>query len=258
MNLSLWYIARETFTLLRRDKIFAPFIIVTILVTAIANLASDWAIEDFTKILFDFGAFGYHVTGTLVAIMWGTKTLIDSRSQGSVETQLASPVSRPTWLIGKFLGLAFALLTLAVAFIAIWQLVMFLNRYGMMGKPEILMFAFLTLDWLVMGAVAICFASTMSSAVSLFAACTLWVVGMAAPSVAQLLSPETPLITRTLVEGIARFWNLQQFNLVDAVASLGSFPSPRDLEMRLGYGFCLIAVFLTIGSWSFSKRDLGQ
>src|SRR5271169_3241497 len=99
-------IALETFLLLRRDRIFAPALVLGLAACALALLASDWSIEDFSKILYDVGYFGFQITGGLVALVWGTKTVGDSRQEGSLEVQLAAPISRFTWLIGKYLGLA--------------------------------------------------------------------------------------------------------------------------------------------------------
>lgn len=254
----LFAIAHETWILLRRDRIFVPFILMVILVTTIANLASDWAIEDFTKILFDFGAAGFHITGGLVAIMWGTKTLIDSRSQGAVETQLATPVSRATWLVGKYLGLASMLVALALVFIAVWQSVMAINKFGIMGKPELIMFGFLVVDWLIVAAMAVMFAALMSSAVALFSCAMLWVVGLSAPSIQLVMAPDADPTAKVIVGGLAKYWNLQQFVLSDYLNSPGVFPTAHDLEMRLLYAGCLIGIMLTAGAVGFSRRDLGS
>ncbi len=52
---TLSVISWETFVLLRRDKVFVPALVASLLISAFANLASDWSVEDFTKILFDIG-----------------------------------------------------------------------------------------------------------------------------------------------------------------------------------------------------------
>src|SRR5690606_34381136 len=106
-------IAWETFVLLRRDKIFVPALVISLLISVLANLASDWSVEDFEKILFDIGFFGFQMTGSLVAIFWGAKIISDSRQEGSLEVQLAAPISRGSWIIGKYAGLCLCLVVLA-------------------------------------------------------------------------------------------------------------------------------------------------
>src|SRR5438876_929135 len=110
MNLrSVIEIARETIYLLKRGPIFIPTIVFSIIVSAFATIASTWGVAEFRKILFDIAGFGFHLTGNLIAVIWSVKVLAVARIDGSLEVQLASPVSRSAWLLGRFLGIFFLL-----------------------------------------------------------------------------------------------------------------------------------------------------
>lgn len=248
-------IARETFLLLRRDKVFVPALIISIVISALANLASDWSVEDFTKILFDIGFFGFQITGSLVAIFWGAKIINDSRQEGSLEVQLAAPVDRGHWIIGKYLGLCACLIVLAVILLTIWQSLMLLNGFGWMTKIALVVYAFMVLSWLVQGALAILMASFMGQAIAMFATLCLWLTGMASALVANTVSPESSPLMKTLTSGIARFWDFQQFNLVDH-AMTKPWLSQSDLMNRGAYGLILILLQLTLAVTIFSKRDI--
>jgi ABC-type transport system involved in multi-copper enzyme maturation permease subunit len=212
-------------------------------------------VEDFRKILFDIGAFGFRMTGGVVALLWGTKLITDSRADGSLEVKLAAPVSRATWIVGRYLGLLVALGILAVFLLALWQGLMLLNNFGWMTMAHRQMFAYLVLEWAVVAAVAVSFATFCRNAVALFATACFWVAGMMIPTLAIAVSPETPAFTRQVIEQTALLWNLSQFNLVEYAIS-GMMPSANALFWLVGYGVSRIVFFLAVGTVIFSRRDL--
>jgi len=248
-------VASETFLLLRRGKIFLPALVAGIMIGFITNLASDWSVEDFRKILFDIGAFGYHITGAVVAIFWGTKIISDSRQEGAIEIRLAEPLHRGSWLVGNYLGLAAGLLSLAAVLLAVWQGLMLLNRFGWMDQNEIMVFAFLTLLWLIVGAVAIFFSSFTNSAVALFGSLCLWFVGLWTPSVAATANTDASPLATNLLNGMAWVWNLAQFNLSEQLVSK-SLPPPEALLWLAVLGGSTILLLLALATAVFSRRDL--
>lgn len=216
MNLrALRLISGETFVLLRRDRLFGPAAGMMLVVAIVAVLVSDWSIEDFTKILYDVGVFGFQMTGSLVALTWGTKVVSDSRQEGALEVQLAAPVSRATWLVGKYIGLSLCLLLLLGLLLVVWQACLLLNQFGWLTLPQLSMFGFMALGWLVLAALALMLGTMARQGTAFLAAVGLWIGGLATSLVASSLAPETPAAVRSVVNALARFWDFQQFNLVD-------------------------------------------
>jgi ABC-type transport system involved in multi-copper enzyme maturation permease subunit len=252
---NIYYIARETFLLLRRDKIFLPAAIAGLLIAVFALLASNWSIEAFEKVLFDIGVFGFQFTGSIVALFWGHRMIADSRQDGALEVQLASPVSRTSWLLGKFFGLAVCLLFLGVIMLSVWQAVMLFSRFGWMTPQQLVTLAFTILGWLVLASTALFFATFCRPQVALFATLCLWICGLTSFLIAQSLTPETPPVTRRAVEFLARIWDFQQFNLVDWSNKL-IVVSHQELILRGLYGIVLILVLQTTASITFQNRDL--
>ena len=54
---SIYRVAWQTATLLRRDRIVWPVLLAGVMITGLALLASTWAIDEHEKILFDAGSF---------------------------------------------------------------------------------------------------------------------------------------------------------------------------------------------------------
>ena len=251
----LWILSRESFAVLKRDRVFAPALVMGLLVAGFAALASQWSVEDFRKILFDVGLFGLQATGGLVALVWGTKLVADSRQEGSLEVQLAAPVPRPVWLLGKFVGLAVCLALLGALLLAVWQGMMLLAGYGPLRPPELLAFGLMGVGWLVLAALALFFASMARQGVALFATLCAWVTGLAAAPVAGALGVETSALARRIVGTLARYWDLQQFNYADRVLD-PVLPPLGDLGARFAYGGLLTLMLLTLACLVFSRRDV--
>ena len=254
--MGVFYIALETFTLLRRDRVFVPALLTGLFFVIFANLASDWSVSDFTKILFDSGTFGYRFTGIAVALFWGTKIIGDTRLEGSLETALAAPISRSAWLAGRFTGLVLALLALALVYLIFWQTFMILTGFPVMTSSQLYVFFLLTLEWIVCGAIATFFSAFASNAVALFASIAVVLVGLVSHTISQTLGPNTSEWLKGVVGGLAYIWNLQQFNLVDMATQLnGPGIAPSQLVMTSLYGIGIIAVLVSAGCLVFEKID---
>ncbi len=249
-------VASETFLRLRRDKVFLPALLIGIGLLGLTGLASYWGVEEFFKILYDLGTAAYLFTGSAVAIFWGNKIVSDSRQEGSLEVQLASPIGRSSWLIGKFLGLSAALVLLGVGFLIAWQGIYLSYGMGYMKGVDLLMFALLTMVWFVLAALSIFFAALATQAVALFCSIWMFVCGLISGPILQALSPETPESTRKVVGVIAGIWNLHLFNISQTMSRYYIPEIPSDLGLRFGYGVLLCGFFLAAACLAFQKRDI--
>jgi len=248
-------IARQTFRLLRRDQVFIPVVLAGLLITGFANIASDWSVEDFSKILFDIGGFGFAVTGSLVALFWGTKILGDARSDGAVEVELSTSISRAAWLAGKYLGIALTLVLLGVILIVIWQMIMLANNFGWMTEGQLLIFLLMIVGWLAVAATAVFFSAFCGTTVAVFCTFCAWMVGLVAALVAGTLTDRTSPAMAALVRGAARFWDFQQFNAIQHAVTMPPL-THAEMLMRFGYGAVLIAILVSAGCMIFDRKDL--
>ncbi len=206
--------------------------------------------------MYDLGTTSYLFTGAAVAIFWGNKIVSDSRQEGSLEVQLASPIGRSVWLMGKFLGLLMALILLAIGFLVAWQLIYFSYGMGWMNPVDLVIFGLLTVVWIVLAAVSIFFASLATQAVALFCSIWMFVCGLISGPIFQALSPETPAATRQFVGFVAGLWNLHIFNITQVLGRGFQVKIPDDLFVRLGYGCLLTGLFLAAACLAFQKRDI--
>ena len=112
-------IIRNTFfESIRQPVVFILLIVATILLI-IANLTSTFTMEDDQKMLIDVGLATVFLFGALLAAFIATNVLTREIENKTVLTVVSKPVGRPLFVIGKFLGVAGAILiaSLYMAFV---------------------------------------------------------------------------------------------------------------------------------------------
>lgn len=250
-------IALETFRLLRRDRIFVPAWLAGLAIAILAGLASDWSLEDFDKVLVDIAFFGFQCLGGAIAVFWGTKTIADAMSSGAIEVQLAAPVGRGTWLVGRYLGLALALVALGFGIAAIWQLTCYARQSGGMRDAELIAIAFTVLGWLVLAGVAMSFSCYAGQGIAVFATLSVWIAGLASPLVYATLPQDTSEGARLVLRLLTQLLDFQTFNLIDWANGLAHI-EVDELWARAAYGFVFIAFSLQLGMLGWLRRDIAH
>ncbi len=252
---AIWSVMVESFRLLRRDKIFLPAAVIGGVLMQLAISISELGIENITQMLFNFASAGFHLTGAVVAILWGSKIISDTRQEGSIEVQLASPVSRPAWLLGKFLGMTTVLLLLGCILIGIWQLLTAAQSWELLPIRQLVILSYMILGWIVIAALAIFFSSFTSGAVSLFCTACAWLLGMTSAAIYQSLPNKTHPLTVAIMKYSAYLWDLQRFNFASLAHAQEALPQEQLTHSAL-YGVLLIVLLLSFACTIFSKRDI--
>ena len=245
----------ETYLRLLRDRFFVPGIISGALMAGFATIASTWGVEEYDKILTDICLVSFHLTGVFIAIIWGTKTVSDTQAEGSIEVQLASPISRPIWLLGKFSGITIILTILASIYMIILQGILFFHSYGLLRTDVFISLLFVFLLWLIIASMTIFFASIASAPIALFSSSCLWLIGLLSQPLYQTISSNATSWAKASVEVLASIWNLHLFNFSSFIMT-SSFPSPTVLFYRLSLGIIYVVFFLSASCLLNHRKDI--
>jgi hypothetical protein len=247
----------EALAWLRRDKVFTPMILVGVCISLFAGVASQWTIEEFSKVLFDIGFAGFRLTGGAVAILWGSRVIHDALHDRSLDPRLAAPISRWVWYLARFCSLATVVTMMGVVFALCWQGIMIFHGFGTMTELHVWSFTLLVCEWIILAGLAMTVATYTGFGISLFATALLWLSGLLAPLVAATKGADVTGFQQILVDGIADIWNFQRFNLVDQLGTSGGDLNIADMQFRVAWAGALLATTLVAGIWRFSERDLG-
>lgn len=246
-------IASETFTLLRRDRIFVPTLLIGFFLIFLSSIISGFTIEDMSTVYFDFSLAAFNIAGSFVAILWGTKTIADAKIDGAIDVQLASPIDRSQWLVGKFLGMALTLCSFGTILALILILAMLFNQYGSPQMKHTWIFAGYIEGWVVLAAMSIFFSTFSTPAISMFSSLCAWGIGLTAEPVSRILNEETNQFSTQVVEVLVIMWNFQNFDL----SSLLTSPMPdQELLQRFIYGLSLCISIVATASLIFRRRDV--
>ncbi len=251
-----WYLNKESFLMLRRDRVFTPMLVIGVAIALFASLASGWTIEDDEKILFDIGIAGFRITGAVVAMLWGVRMMTDPLQDRSIELRIAAPSARYAWIISRYTGLAICLLLMGCTFALIWQAVMYFNHLGTMTNMHGWILFMLVAEWFALGAIGLLMGTLAGFSTAIFATFSAWIAGLIAPLVAATMDPNTDPTQKRIVLWIADTWNFQRFNLLDQLERGARTADYNDLIARLSWGGSLLLGCLVLASWIFQDKDL--
>jgi ABC-2 type transport system permease protein len=116
-------IIRNTFFESIRQPITLVILAVATVGLIFSNLLAGFTMEDDQRMMIDLGLSTVFICGTLLAAFIATNVLNREIENKTVLTVIAKPVSRPLFVIGKFLGVAGALTLAAVYMSCVFLLV---------------------------------------------------------------------------------------------------------------------------------------
>ena len=112
MIYKLLIVARNTFTETLRQPIYAVIITFALFSFVIAPSISMYTLDEDIKLLRELGLSTLFLAGLFIAIFSATSAVTEEIESRTITTVLSKPISRPTFILGKFFGVA-AAVTLA-------------------------------------------------------------------------------------------------------------------------------------------------
>lgn len=127
-------IIRNTFFESVRQPIVLVLLIVSTLMMIVANLTATFTMEDDQKMLIDIGMGTVFMFGALLAAFIATNVLTREIENKTVLTVISKPVSRPIFILGKYLGVALAILIASLYMCFVFLLV---EHHGVMETVRV-------------------------------------------------------------------------------------------------------------------------
>ncbi len=248
--LSLIY---QSFLMNFREKIFYALALTHFLGIALCHVISEWTMQNMTEVLYDFGGFYLMLMSSLISIILSSKIL--DNADGSVEGVLALVQSRSVYLIGRFLGLCVSIMASTLIFLAIWQIFLLGNQLPGLNMPHLLVFFTLTVPSLLIAALSLLFSSFTQTTVTVMTSFILFGIGLMSQTLSRGLPANASVSQRYIVEFFAKFWNLQQYNLMDALHLSGNVSNNLLLWLWI-YALNMMAIFITLTIFIFAKKDI--
>ncbi len=108
---SIWVIAVNTYQEIIRDRILYGLLVFALLLIGLSLALGSLSFAEQERISVNFGFAAIHISSVFIAIFLGSTLVAREIDKQTVLTLLVRPISRTQFLMGKYLGLLFVILT---------------------------------------------------------------------------------------------------------------------------------------------------
>ncbi|OFW41684.1 MAG: hypothetical protein A3J29_11815 [Acidobacteria bacterium RIFCSPLOWO2_12_FULL_67_14b] len=250
-----------------RDRVPYSMVIFAVLMMAASYLISQLTAGQDLKIIKDLGLAALSIFGLLIAVFIGIGLVSKEVEKKSVFALLTKPVTRPQFILGKYLGLVMTLIVnLAVMTVAYYLVLYYMDvmatpalRAGWPAPaldPRLLVaIVLIVAELALVTAVALLFSTFSSPLLSALLTLGLWVAGHFNNDLRRFENvldvPALAWIARGLYYVLP---NLAPFN-VKAEVVYGVPVAASHVGYTLLYALVYISVLLTAATATFRRRD---
>jgi ABC-type transport system involved in multi-copper enzyme maturation permease subunit len=248
-------IARNTFREALRDKALFVLAIFSLVLVVSTRIMSPLALGEGTKITKDVGLSCLSFFGLLAIIVMGASLVHKEIDRKTILVILSKPVARHEFLLGKFLGMADALVTLVILMLVTLQVTLLISGKGF--DLPVLKAGFLTfIELLVMTSIAVLFSSFSSTALSAVFTFAFYVVGHFSSDLLLFAAKLPSSFARQVCQFVYYVIpDLELFNVRALVVHGADVPADRLLAAT-AYGLMYTLGVLVLSAVIFSRKDL--
>ena len=247
-------IARNTFREATRDRVLLGMTVaggVSLLATqALAPLA----LGEGQRLTVDLGLSTISFLGLLAILMVGTSLVAKEIDRRTIYNLLSRPIARPTYLVGKWLGLTAALWTVSAALGAGLCAVLALSGHASLAPPVLQAVYLAGLELAVVTAIAVMCSALSTPVLSALYTLGFYCVGQWTYDLRQFARqlPDALGATLGVVADLAP--NLPVVNM-RSLAAGGDPTSAFHLALATAYALLYAGCVLALGAAAFQSRD---
>ena len=256
-------IAHNTFRESIRDKILYNIVFLAIALTLFSIVLGEWSVFDRAYVIKSTTLSVMSLSGLLISIFVGISLVQKEIQRRTVLTLLSKPISRVTFIVGKYFGL----LAVVAVHLALLTVIYYLMLFVMNAEPTaslLLAIYLIFCEMAVVIAVALLFSSFSSTILSALFTLGVYFAGHLsnelleqvrfASRMGEMGDASTALFEKAAVVIHAIFPGLYRYNVTSYVVHGLALPD-MYLFWNTVYALGYVGVFLAIASWWFSRRD---
>jgi ABC-type transport system involved in multi-copper enzyme maturation permease subunit len=247
-------IARNTFREAMRDRLLAGVLAAGVALLAFTQLLGPIAMGEERRLTIDLGLSGISWLGLLVVLLVGTSLVAKELERRTIFNLLSRPISRPSYLVGKWAGLSATLWVVALG-IGLGLAALVAARGDARFVPGVLQAVVLTgLELTVMTSLAVLCSALSTPVLSALYTLGFYIVGQWSYDL-RLFAAKAPAALQVMLETVANLApNLPLFN-ARTVAAGGHMTSAEHFGFALAYAVLYSAAVLGLAAAAFESRD---
>jgi ABC-type transport system involved in multi-copper enzyme maturation permease subunit len=258
----IFAVAQNTFREAIRDRILYGFLFFAVSLILFSLVIGRLSFNEEVRVCIDIGMAGISLFSVLMAIFLGITLLHKEIEKRTLYTILSRPVSRASYLLGKFLGLSAVLLVQICLMTAVWIAV--LKIQGASVPPGIFAAsALIFFETMLVISAALFFTSFSSPFLSGLFTFGLFAAGRGADLIAQLANKDSMSASAPLLKAAGKI--IPNFYLFYPSGKMvegswatvhAQFVSSGYLASTVAYAVAYTTVFLAAAVLLLYRRDL--
>ncbi len=257
----IYAIALNTFREAIRNRILYAILAIVVGYNLFSIILSQLSMGQESRVTQDVGLSGVSLFGSITAIVLGVSLLYGEMKKRTVHTILSKPLSRPEFVLGKYLGMVATLLLFVGLFAIAFYLVLRLQNIDI-RMPLVKAVLLASLEVAVVAAVAMFFSSFSSPFLAGAFTSGIFFLGRVTDTVRMALASNNNPVIDTFCN-IALFVVPDLFlfspsgRTIDAqhYSIHGDFVTWSYMGIAGAYAAAYIAVLLIVASAIFARRD---
>jgi len=250
-----WAVAANTFREAIRDKVLYNLVFFALLVMGSSVVVGNMTLGEGIKFIMDLSLAAMSVFGLLIAIFVGIGLVHKEIQRRTVYMLLAKPISRRSFVIGKYLGLMLVIALNVAVMTAALLLLMALHSQDGMNWGVFVAVLLIFVELMVVTAVAVLFSTFSTPTLSAMLTLGVWVIGRFSSDLVEFARKTEDPLSRVLVTGIHFVLpNLEKFDVKQLVV-YGMAIEPAYVGAAVAYGLLYIVFLIGLATLIFERRD---
>jgi ABC-type transport system involved in multi-copper enzyme maturation permease subunit len=250
-----------------RDKVLYNLVLFAILLIAASLLLGQLTAGQEVKIIKDLGLAATSLFGLFIAVFIGIGLVSKEVERRSIYALLTKPISRPQFVVGKYLGLLLTLgVNLSIMAVALYAVLAGTDWFTSEGvrktweapavDPQLLKAILLIFGQLsLITSVALLFSTFSSPLLSAAMSFGLFIVGQFNQDLRNFEQAVDSRVLAHMIQGISYVLpNLAPFDVKSQVVHAQPV-TWAYIGATLAYGVTYVTALLVLASWIFSRRD---
>jgi ABC-type transport system involved in multi-copper enzyme maturation permease subunit len=249
-----WTIAKNTYREIIRDRILYGIVVFALLLMGLSLVLGQLSFAEQARISADFGFAGIQLGAVVLAVFIGSSLVAKEIEKQTILTLLARPITRPQFLVGKFMGLSLVLLSVLGGLSAVLALVVTTLSLPL-GSAFVVAILGITLEALLLVAVAMFFGSFARPVMTVIFSASTFLIGHWIGSLDFLIEKSRSDTFRLVARAIAYVVpDLERFNWRAAPIYGLDVPS-SEIALACAYGLGWVLALMALTSLTFRRRD---
>jgi ABC-type transport system involved in multi-copper enzyme maturation permease subunit len=250
-----WAVAANTFREAIRDKVLYNLVFFALLLMGAAVVIGKMTLGERVKIILDLSLAAMSVFGLLIAIFVGIGLVHKEIQRRTIYVLLAKPISRRSFVIGKYAGLMLVIaLNVAIMTAVLLGLTAVFSETGAAWVALVAVLLILV-ELMIVTGVAVFFSTFSTPTLSAMLTLGVWLIGRFSSDLVAFAARSGNVATRWLLTGVHYLLpNLEKFDIKNLVVY--NMPiEPAYVANALLYGAVYIVFLIALSVVVFERRD---